>query len=514
MIIEDEPRILRDLKKLVEGDQSTFYVSHAFTNGQQAMAILDSVSPDILITDIQMPVVDGLDLIHYIRQKKLNTIPIILTGYREFEYAKRALNLGVNHYLLKPIDNKELQTLLHDLKRLIDKQRNTNQRECYNALIEGQSLNHLVPYSHPDIAMSHFMLLLCAGSFPSFSVTHDPVKLVFWNSINLEDILAPFLKQGETVFSFNGQSTSEQIVLLSLLEPSLEAYSHLTQVLLNKLSQSNYSITVIMGENIGHLSELHLLMQKYRQFLNKYLLYGTSQILQLTNPPNTLYLQRENTNRNRIEQMLLSLKQGHFSQYHKVLTSSLNEFVEHPISQMDLTVFLNDLMAQTLFQLGINSRDMIAEKNLEIAELVSTTHTITDLINNLTPIINDLFQQTLGNTLDDINCTNELLIQKIDKYIQLHLAEQINQQVLSERFGLVPSYLSKLFRRYMVLSPTEYIVTLRVEKAKELIYTNPSILAKDVAQLVGYSDPLYFSKIFKKTTGISISEFKSNVDNR
>ncbi len=89
-----------------------------------------------------------------------------------------------------------------------------------------------------------------------------------------------------------------------------------------------------------------------------------------------------------------------------------------------------------------------------------------------------------------------------------HFAEPIDHQKLSDQFGLVPSYLSKIFSKSKGLSPAKYIVQLRVDTAKELLVEHPDMLAKDVAFVVGYSDPNYFSRIFKRETGLYPSEFR------
>lgn len=103
---------------------------------------------------------------------------------------------------------------------------------------------------------------------------------------------------------------------------------------------------------------------------------------------------------------------------------------------------------------------------------------------------------------------NEKIAIQIKEYLNKHYAESINHQVLSEKFGLVPSYLSKVFNKYTGISPSKYIIKLRIEKAKKLLLEHPDRLAKDIADIVGYTDPNYFSRIFKRETGLYPSEFR------
>jgi len=102
-------------------------------------------------------------------------------------------------------------------------------------------------------------------------------------------------------------------------------------------------------------------------------------------------------------------------------------------------------------------------------------------------------------------------VDQIELYLSAHYAEDISSETLSARFGLVPSYLSKVFRRQTGMSPTEYLTKLRLEKSKDLLKTRPGLLIRDAAALVGFQDPYYFSKLFKKTTGLWPSQYQEKV---
>lgn len=106
----------------------------------------------------------------------------------------------------------------------------------------------------------------------------------------------------------------------------------------------------------------------------------------------------------------------------------------------------------------------------------------------------------------------EALIQKVEMYIREHLTETITAKELEKEFGLVAPYLGKLFKDYTGFSPGQYIQMLRIEHAKCLLAVNSSLLAKDVAEMVGYSDPAYFSKLFKKKVGVWPSEYRSKME--
>lgn len=118
LIAEDEPPILNSIAKLIHSLDSDFIVCARAKNGLEVLQCLNSQPINIIFTDIKMPLLNGLDLIQEIRNRSLNVPIVILSGYNDFSYAKKALKLGVFDYLLKPIDPEELSNTLGRLKQL------------------------------------------------------------------------------------------------------------------------------------------------------------------------------------------------------------------------------------------------------------------------------------------------------------------------------------------------------------------------------------------------------------
>lgn len=123
MIIEDEPPILRSLKTLIEKTDGDFSVVASAYDGEEAVDLLKETPVDVVFTDIMMPVADGFHVLDYLKEYAPDTIPVILSGYAEFDYARRALTYNVAEYLLKPIDRASLERLLGTLKSQLSHQR-------------------------------------------------------------------------------------------------------------------------------------------------------------------------------------------------------------------------------------------------------------------------------------------------------------------------------------------------------------------------------------------------------
>ena len=112
MIAEDEEFILEGIANLIDWESFGIQVTHLAVNGQEALKKWEEEAVDIIITDITMPIMDGLELIQQIREKDTRVRIIIISGYDEFEYARRAISMGVDDYILKPIDDEELTKVL------------------------------------------------------------------------------------------------------------------------------------------------------------------------------------------------------------------------------------------------------------------------------------------------------------------------------------------------------------------------------------------------------------------
>lgn len=140
-------------------------------------------------------------------------------------------------------------------------------------------------------------------------------------------------------------------------------------------------------------------------------------------------------------------------------------------------------------------------KPVDIDALTSLLHNIYDQLNN----------KYSSTGMESSNLSSTDIIHQIQHYLEGHLTEAITQQSLSKRFGFTPSYLSRLFKSEVGMSPTEYLCTLRIQRAKEFMQQNPDVLTKSLAPAVGFTDPFYFSKTFKKVTGLTPKAYKEQM---
>lgn len=176
--------------------------------------------------------------------------------------------------------------------------------------------------------------------------------------------------------------------------------------------------------------------------------------------------------------------------------------------QLKLERLLKQILGILYNSISVMPENRTVEFDMEINELISNSTSYKILYDGFSSIVDDLFRLKSNIHEDDDNQT--LLVEKVEKNLKANFSNQINLQSLSAHFNVTPQYLSRVYRRLKGMSPSDYIIELRIEKAKELLMINPPIVLKEIAEAVGFNDPFYLSKVFKSVTGKSPSEFRAS----
>ncbi len=496
LLAEDEPPILRDLKFQIEQASDLFCVCASAYNGKQAMEYLDdpALNPDVLITDIQMPLVNGLELIRYAKSKHPSITCIILTGYGEFSYAQEALRMGVSDYLLKPVDEDCLRKLLTKIYH-----------EKYSQKIQDQ-----FPYNqvHPSGTASIYprfyaTALIGFGMIPMYESTTYTFSPYLEATEFLEQTLQELLTEKDTFWIINGKSSGEKAVIFHLHFREPERIRLFFEQFFEKIRKKSTTTTMAVDVEVEDINETGSSFLQLRHFLVERIVLEQCQLLFLSKtfpekkPVELRILAEEIQNLANI----FSTKQ--LSLFQNSLKAFLNHMQQMRLPQNQLFKCIYDLLNSCglcFTELGYSLNCMeCANDTLTFSE------TYEQLFSNLSSVFEDIFESLLSRQNNEIRKDHISLM--LDLYIKNNFTQPVNTQIMADKFGFSPAYLSKIFREYKNMSPMEYIVFLRIEKAKELFLQSPGILIKDVSTAIGYEDPHYFSKVFKKLTGLSPKQF-------
>lgn len=494
-VVEDEPPILRDIIAVINSYQQDYQIIGKASNGQEAMDFLKvyGSQTDVMITDIQIPVLSGLELIEYTHRSLPHILNIILTGFSNFDYAHTAIKYGVYDYLLKPIDEEELGALLHKAYA----------QKCTDYM-------HRTP-SLPDKAFAptdtgYQLALISAGSFPSYADLYIDSLPQVWKSIDLQRILesSPHLKNNFWII--DGISPAEKIVLFSTVrEEHHNSYAHLAQIF-DPLLHTGHNITITIDTRFFGIRNIHQSILNLRSYAGKQIRLEKPQILffgSRISKKEPLNLTPFYSQCQRLANVFSQKKQDSFE---TGLKAYLNKM--HSLSLPVSTVYQ---LLQELIRSCLMAADdsLLSGTEINVSETAGDALALSDtylaLYENLRSVFLSFFEEMSKD--DQIIAGRSSMLLKVDTYIKENFTTPISTGTIAAEFGFTPAYLSQIFRAYKSVTPADYIVRLRIEKAEELLILNPGCRIKDIAHYVGYEDSLYFSKVFKRITGLSPRQF-------
>lgn len=514
MIVEDEPPIARSLKNMIESLSSSYSVLSNARNGREALSLLEHTHEkiNVLFTDIRMPVMDGLTLMKEVNDRYPSITIVVLSGYKDFSYVQKALRYKALDYLLKPVNKENLSVLLNKLDCEINKQKENEFAHQIQLLLAGTSARNLQIIPNHS---SYLVILICAGSFPLFSADRDLPGHQFWKTNDLASLLSDARLPGMQTFSFSGKTCAEKIVVVSLTREN-SAFRPNTDIntwymsLFSALKKTEFPVTMVVSDPLSDISQIEDIAYQLRVRLNKSLVIGMSQIVTMdeTNIPIPAKKSFLADKENALKGAILSNNKKEFQD---ILQSLFQFFEIYKYPQCLVEHVLNRLIHKCCCD---ESFEKIQLDNLmfDINKAAAKSLSYGDFYDNVVSVLEEAFYLP-----EDINRSRKLpskLQTDIEAYLKEHYAENITNATLSKKFNLVPSYLTKLFKSYTGVTPQQYLTTLRIERAKRIIEQNPKRLLKDIALDVGFTDPLYFSRIFKKETNYSPADYKKLCEQR
>ncbi len=490
LIAEDEPAAQKHLMQIIKLKCSGFRICGIAEDGQQALKMAIDLSPDVLISDIVMPVMDGLDLIRQISKAVPKTRKIIVTGHQEFEYAKKALVYGVIEYLLKPINIGKLQQILTNIAEQLDQQYYEYSKQEFRKMLSQ-------PITLSGALSSEGELLILAvirknGLHPKYidHLVHDadpPIEKNFFSALALGE--------AEHIWLFGGRDSCEYILLARYACIELQRFKVIVDMVLAMIPDSSYTTTVLSNRVPCHALQ-KILADSY-QIIRRKTVIGQSVVY-------SCFIQSDLPDIRFFDSSFLS-RIEYMTQYenYQGLKEKIHGYFVHaehshlPLLQMyiDISRIFDRIMDFFPERMTLN-----LELEIGLDKCFSRALNFTELWQD----IDQLLMHMLGNLkCVDFHCEKKSSYQKIKQYINEHLADELSVSLLCMHFAISSSYLNKLFRKSDEQSVVEYIRKQRIDRSISLMTECPDIPLKDIAKMVGYDDPCYFSRIFKQEKNVS-----------
>lgn len=524
--VDDEPIVLEGIRSKIDWEGSGFTFAGEATDGEIALSMIHEIKPDILITDIKMPFMDGLQLAQAIKQTQPWIKIIILSGHDEFDYAKKAISIGIEDYLLKPFTPDELLASLNKTAVQIDKERKQlsdisrlrEELKSNEALLKKEFLNNLVHGSEEmstvlqksselglNLISRYYKVLISRIESRTNNTQNQQEACSLLNSYStaINEAVSFFHHSNLLVCIFKG-STQEE----------LDDNSFRAAETINHIATKNEDCTVLtaMGKTVEHLSQLSTSYEDAKK------------ILQASNNKENRIISSDDLaddeNGTGTADALLDLKEGDplVDKLKYAAKGDIQSIIEESMGLIkknpdQFSVFASYLLVDLIFavsklveKLGGN----IKELNPEILQ----RKFIDDAVSDETRFVKTL-EQVLNFALEfrDSKMTGKYadVILKAKRYIEENYADQnTTLTTVAEAVALSPNHFSTIFSQECKTTFIEYLTNVRLENAKRLM-RETDMKGYDIAYECGFSDPHYFSYIFKKNTGLSPREYKLSV---
>lgn len=502
MVVEDEPPILRQIVKLIEEYSEGFKVVATAGNGKKALEILENETVDLVFSDIRMPVVDGLELAEQLKLRYPNIIVVMISGYQDFQYARKAIQFHVYEYLLKPVSKDSIGKLLQQAEAEILLRRNREKKEKKEKLIDTINSSNKVSIDEHREASSNIkyaIFLICIGAFPLVPDDSMLSAWDFWSDVSVERIMETITFQGENCVCFNGKSMAEMVVTIELKDKS--RVPQIANDLMETLKlKCNLPITIVSKSELINLNDIGMKLRALRTKLYVGIKLFESQILwdgvEIISANADVKLIAETLN--------FAIKSGS-TQLKKCLAMTISQLINSGLTQLQIVNFFDGLINNSEF----NNYQLSGYSSTFKMELYSAISNAVD-VNSLTEDLAFILCGIYGSESESKRDNNHTTAKKIELFLRDNYKEVVTNTLLSKKFGFVPSYISKIFRNYKGVSPSEFLTSYRIDMSKKIMLERPEILLKEVAEMVGFSDQHYFSKTFKKETGMWPSEYRAS----
>ncbi len=509
LMVDDEEIVRRGFRRKIDWASLGFEFLEPCENGKQAIEAIESLRPDVVMTDIYMPHVDGLAVAAHAAEHHPDLVIVILSGYDEFEYARKAIANKVFEYVLKPVTSRELTSLLVKLKARLDADRRSRQDE--NALKERADIGE-------GLLRSRTLLDLASGALtPPEEVFHglfgfSPrglacaaiVAMKSSADTGLSRVIGTAVQPARHALSFSPGEDREAILVF---EPSAQSCDRITAAIARNLAAAgDHPPTVGAGRTYESWVDASRTFEEASAALAYRLVSGPGKPFLYTQAreDNPACLEELKSCREKLCRAAVS---GDAEETHARTAAFNSLLVSAELSPQRVRHEIGALFAGILDALGdLGVSPAAVSQDLDIdydrtVERLRTAEEAKDLLARLSAYA--------GSVLAQRNIpAPRWKVLDFKAYIARHFGEQnLSVQKVAESLSISTSYLSKLIKRHLDTSFVDYLTDFRMARAKELLATT-DLMTYEIAEATGYPDAHYFSSTFKKQFGITPSEFR------
>ncbi|MDQ0300100.1 two-component system response regulator YesN [Salibacterium salarium] len=531
VIIDDDDSVLRGMKKIIPWETLDCEWGGEAKNGEAGSMLVRETEPDLIITDIYMPVKNGLDMIEELRQEGYDGKVIILSGYSDFEYARKAMRLSIDDYLSKPASRTTIEEVLTKVigrleERKMEKLEFAGLREkvqLYEPVIEKEWIKSLITGTNvvkdvPELAddyikqwnnKDHVTVLIAYTKQLERSDLFQKDWYLFRFASN--NVIKEAAQQWFDDFHFvefhthqaalfihvpkiDTRNNEDILALIRDLEQSIKTYLQVDVVITSGQVKQNWKeISHSTKEAIENLPESASNGMSFNDN-NEVSMREKEQSKRITLLADSIEINQKLSD---------AIRYADEERACAVMNSLFERLSNQPFHQpsaVHLGIEMWTMMTYSLFDIGIRISDMFPG-DFDIYEELSTKQSWEELSVRLKEIVMEICHHQKW----DENLKHRQIVEQMIDFVQERLHENITLHDLAEELYISRNYLGRIFKSVVGEPFKDYLTRIRMEKAKNMIQEGHHLMY-EISENVGYGNPAYFSTIFKKHTGYTPTE--------
>ncbi|MCI8859750.1 MAG: response regulator [Lachnospiraceae bacterium] len=532
-LVEDEIVVRESIRQMIPWMKFGFELCGEAGDGEMALPMIQRQKPDLVITDIRMPFMDGLELSRMVKKDLPGTKIVIISGYHDFEYAKAAISIGVEQYLLKPVSRQEFLGVLKKIRDCYDKENaqriyyeefekemrqyeQQSRRDFFEKLVSGKySLNEI----YEQAAQQQIDIMASAYNIVLFQISGKEQQRLwteYFSQTELEiwERIKSYIKEQEEYLIFRNHVFGYAVVVKGTPENIESLTEECVQYLKGYMEEGNVTWFLAVGEPVERLS---MLSKSYRSAVQVF-------TLRYTRPNQCITYQQleeqragdRDVNLKEIDAAVMDTEVVHTFLGNGLLEDT-ESFVDDYFSMIGENalqsrmfrqyVVLNIHFCTMSFVTKLGYDNEMIDSGQEIEQMGST------LAQARKAVIN-LLRQGIKLRDESSKSRNRTMMGRALEFIQENYTDpEMSLNRAASVANVSANHFSALFSQEMGQNFIEYLTELRMKKAKELLRCT-SMRSGQIALEIGYKDSHYFSFLFKKTQGCTPSDYRNQIGQR
>lgn len=534
LVVDDEVLVREAISENIRWSELGYELVGSCQDGREAIEFVDKNPVDVVLTDICMPHVDGMELCEYIYNNYMHINIIIFSGFDDFEYAKKAIKYNVEEYLLKPVTAFELTEILTNVKDKMDKKKEIDTKidklnETYNKnklIIESKALVDLIQGSRTEEenynALNDLNIILNSSEYKvaiisiefcndAFSTDEDSKHYKSLMTFSVYNICDEILNQNKAGRACLGGDN--RIFILFQINKAdkngLEMKEICSQMCQMVKKYLKLGITIGIGRSVRNAKNIHLSYEEAQESMKYEYIFGKNSVIEMEE---VIHIKNSGKHKNgtkvieeKIDALMLAMK-IHDKRNMEHILQQIKDYLKNDLADKSRS----DLLLQ---QVVLGTNKLLKASNLDDGELYTQKNEL---------ILNIANCQTLDEAMKYLmdycyKITDELEMQKnvggkkqallaIDYIEKNYSDENLNLNTICSYLSISVSRFSTIFKSVTGETFMEVLTNIRMQKAKELL-ENTDYKNYEIAERVGFTDPHYFGIAFKKMTGKTPSEY-------